>query len=356
MTRVVLHVGQPKAGSTALQRALCEAAETLRDRGILYPMEAATVSRRMDGQSIHSHNLLAGVGVPFESLYAPLRQYYVDQRGLDEALQRFTDDVHRQLASRAYETLVLSGEMISEASCDALFALRDWMKQSLGLSDIDVCLYVRSPVDAYRSRIMQDVKAALDFTPPDAFLVDYRGQVERLSRVFGTDAVHPVRFGSDNAPWDAVGDFAERFLGVSLQGRRLNEALALEATFFLAAYWNACRVMGPLGRTKYELLVSWLESNPYTTDGRVLPRLRSSAVECLLGRHQEQLAWLSSRGVDFATAQSTPRHLTGSPAAALEDVFESVPSPEQMRAFDVFVVDGLLHACVVMNEALNGGG
>ncbi|WP_156128489.1 hypothetical protein [Luteibacter sp. 9133] len=353
MTRVILHVGQPKAGSTALQRALGRDERELRERGVFYPIEGATASGRMDGHATYSHNLLAGFGVPFEAVYAPLRRYYVDQDGLTQAVRHFCDSVRTSLLMHAYGTLVLSGEMICEASHQVLMAIRDWLNSLPAVSTIDVCVYFRSPVDAYRSRVAQDVKAGLDFTPPDRFFVDYEGQFARLTQVFGADRVHPSRFGKAEDGWDVVDDFACRFLGTALEGTRANEALALEATFFLAAYWTICRATGALGRTKYELLVSWLECNPYPGGDGSRARLRSSLVARLVQRHEAQLTWLRSRGIDFNYPQVPLCETASEPAASISELFEYGPDADAMRAFDVFAIDGLLHACIVMNEALN---
>lgn len=356
MTQVILHVGQPKAGSTALQRALGRNVRVLRERRVLYPIAGATISRRMDGQEIYSHNLLAGLSTPFEEIYGPLCQYYVDQDGLSRALRHFCDGVRNSLVAHAYDTLVLSGEMICEASVLVLTAIRDWLMSLPGVSGIDVCVYFRSPVDVYRSRVAQDIKAGLDFTPPDAFFVDYKQQFARLTQVFGAGGVHPARFGASEAWWDVVDDFARRFLGTTLEGDRINEALALEATFFLASYWTTCRATGSLGRTKYELLVSWLECNPYSGSSGARARLRSPLVALLAKRHDAQLVWLRSKNIDFACPEMPPDEATAPTAAVIEDLFEFGPDAAAMRAFGVFVIDGLLHACVVMNEALDAGG
>ena len=65
--RLILHIGMPKAGSTALQTAFAEARRPLRAAGILYPKGA------------FNHNfLIAGMVTPGFGYYAPMVQRIVD--------------------------------------------------------------------------------------------------------------------------------------------------------------------------------------------------------------------------------------------------------------------------------------
>ncbi|MCC4591425.1 hypothetical protein LL974_09795 [Xanthomonas campestris pv. cannae] len=350
--KAILHVGQIKTGSSALQRAFCDNANLLLEQGILYPLDGATETRRMDGGATRDHNLLAACGAEFDSLYPPLAQRYGSAERMAASLGAFQQGVRRSVRESGCSTLLLSAEFLAAAPETVHKAIKRWLHQDIGVDEVVVSIYVRSPESAYASRIVQDVKAGLAFIPPDAFLLDYRADITRLATVYGAEQVDVREYRSTAfAGGDIVRDFCSRLLGVGLDGVRVNESLSLEELHFLAEHWHTWGSAGPHGRTRFELLASWIECNPFKTGGRTRPALRADIAEYLLARHQEQIAFLQTWGVAFQAktwpaAISAPSH-----CARVQDVFMQ-PDPQRVADFKSFVIDGLLHACVVMNEAL----
>ncbi|XQA68919.1 hypothetical protein ACM9XB_15465 [Xanthomonas sacchari] len=354
--KAILHVGQIKAGSSALQRAFCDNASLLLERGVLYPLDGATETRRMDGVASSDHNLLAACGAAFDTLYPPLAQRYGSAEQIAASLGVFQESVRRSVRESGCSTLLLSAELLAAAPETVHEAIKRWLHQVIGVDEIVASIYVRSPESAYASRIAQDVKAGLAFIPPAEFLLDYRADITRLAAVYGAAHVDVREYRCVAfEEGDIVRDFCSRLLGFGLDGARVNQSLSIEELHLLAEHWHKWGSAGPHGRTRFELLVSWIECNPFKAGGRTKPVLRTDVADYLLARHWEQVAFLRGWGVAFQTATGPKALSVPSDCARVQDVF-SQPDARRLDEFKSFAIDGLLHACVVMNEVLEARG
>ncbi|MBN6110003.1 hypothetical protein [Xanthomonas bonasiae] len=354
--KAILHVGQIKTGSSALQRAFFDNAELLLEHGVLYPLDGATETRRMDGLVTRDHNLLAACGVEFDTLYQPLAQRYGNASHMAESVRSFQDSVCRRMGDTGCSTLLLSAEFLAAAPIEVHAAIKRWLQDEVGVDEILASIYVRSPESAYASRIAQDAKAGIAFVPPSEFLLDYRADITRLVDIYGEAHLdvreyHNARFERG----DIVRDFSSRLLGFSLEGARVNESLSIEELYFLAEHWRKWGGAGPHGKTRFELLVSWLECNPFNAGERSKPVLRPDIARYLLGRHQSQIAYLEQWGVGFETIAAHETFTMPQDCERVEQAFAQ-PDEQRLGAFKSFVIDGLLHACVVMNQSLASRG
>ncbi len=152
--RLILHVGTPKAGSTALQKSLARRSAELAEQGIFYPTH--------DGVA---HHVLT---VPLD--FAGNSQRGVAQRfGFDEATARqafdeFWGRLETDIAARGPETVILSSEFLfARAKGPAFDAFAAQLRSAF--SDVEVVVYFRQPSKFLASKVSQDVKRSSTLPP-----------------------------------------------------------------------------------------------------------------------------------------------------------------------------------------------
>ena len=203
--KIILHIGMPKAGSTALQAALVAARRPLRKAGVLYPKGA------------FNHNfLVAGVAPPDRLGRVFAQQYRGDADRIRVDFAAFWQGIVAAIDRRRPEVVVLSAETMfgglwsgGPEPLRRLVAPLD--------ARLEIVCYVRRPSDYYLSMAQQQLKASS--TLPAAGPVGYRRPLEAARAV--ADAVHVVAYDRAQFPGgDIVADFATRFLPEARAGLR----------------------------------------------------------------------------------------------------------------------------------------
>lgn len=199
---LLLHIGTPKTGTTALQYALGDNAGLLSERGVLFPMDtgrnhirlvlcaarpglAGSIARRLD--------------IAPEDIEAEAEAFLA---GLEAGMER-------------HDRCVLSSEFLYEMFREEeLIRLRDALRRVF--PTIRIAVYLRPQDSMFASEVSQRIKAGA--TQPDRFLqydpgrYDYLGRLRKWAEVFGHDAIHAVPFETARAhPRGTAGDFFERF-------------------------------------------------------------------------------------------------------------------------------------------------
>ncbi|MCC4232458.1 hypothetical protein LL253_07115 [Sphingobium soli] len=150
--KVILHIGDAKCGSSAIQASLSVAANDLLDQGILYHAPNPT-----NGHSCYT-TLFAG----------KTRGDNEQQKRL--ALQNMSE-IREIVARRQPEYVIFSGETLFNVAPDAMIAQ---LTEAVGqrLSELHVLAYLRHPVPLYLSNIQQTLKASSRFLPPSSYRRD----------------------------------------------------------------------------------------------------------------------------------------------------------------------------------------
>ena len=195
--RLILHIGMPKAGSTALQTALAAARTPLRRSGVLYPKGA-----------LNQNFLVAGVAPPDRLGRLYTQQYGDDHAAVREDFAAFWKAIVDAIERQQPEVVVLSGEFLfgtlGGTGPDPLRALLD----PLGAT-IEVVAYLRRPSDFYLSMAQQRLKASWEIRPVAP--IHYREPLE--SARAAADILHAIPFERHRFPdGDVVADFATRLL------------------------------------------------------------------------------------------------------------------------------------------------
>lgn len=159
--KLILHIGMPKTGSTALQEFLVRNRGALLKQGVLYPM--VDVSRL-------NHNFLSLFLFRNEQIPRSLKAKYGSNLDLmTKDAEANWNQIKKQIKKYRPEVVILSGELVFRGlaigDVDA-FKLR---LQEL-TNDIQVVLYIRQPSKLYLSQTQQYLKASSNFPFPGSEL------------------------------------------------------------------------------------------------------------------------------------------------------------------------------------------
>lgn len=225
--KILLHLGQGKTGTTALQQSLHASADALRSRGICYP--------RFGGNAIAHHLLLPLCGDPRKLPKWTLNDYGGPEAAVQKANAAWAatcDD----LRSNPPDLLILSSELLlAGTDRDAKLRLREALSPLS--TDIVPIIYVRHPVALYRSILQELLKAESRPRPPVC--------QHLRETIVDTEAAFPhppVLVAYDRTTLfhgDIVKDFAERFLApwledLTLPPSQANPGLSAEALVLMA--------------------------------------------------------------------------------------------------------------------------
>ena len=167
--KIILHVGQSKAGSTSIQNYLEQQYGQLAERGVLFPKSVLSRHNVFDPERTSGHRqLLADLKVG-------------DVAGFEE-----------EVAARKPHTIILSIEgLFSDLPPDALRSLRDYFCDD----EIELIAVLRPQMDWLRSRYVEDVMTGFksSFTKPfsafahgvfDLDTLSYHARLKSLSAAF----------------------------------------------------------------------------------------------------------------------------------------------------------------------------
>ena len=196
--KTILHIGQGKAGSTAIQDSLFEARQDLLAHGCLYP-ETLHIKGR--------HHWLSPLVMD-----DPMRSPSVVHRmgfSVDAAKKAALDEwahLSKQIRKSSPSHLILSSEVIFRTHSQREIKLAKKFLPSLS-DEIRVLAYVRSPVSRYLSLVQQSLKSKKDIVQPsEEHVIEIFNNYEAI---FGQEVEARVFERSRLRNEDVVPDFIE---------------------------------------------------------------------------------------------------------------------------------------------------
>ena len=283
--KLILHIGMPKAGSTALQRGLCAAAPQLRDHRILYPA---------GGRLPKNHNMLVCGLFKGPNLPRLFRHVYVgDDSRRKRDFAAFLQAIETEVQNSRPGTLVLSGEM--------LFVVRSpknarKLKEILGRfsDEVTIVAYVRSPAQYYLSRAQQVLKASSRISPPRP--IRYRRVIESYLSV-SKDILAISYERSRLHGGDITRDFLHRFapdlldpLGAEAV-REANQTLSAEGMDILHRYRGLITGQDGVFTTDTGALIRAIGAAEDAVGGFRRPQIRDQVLDYVNGASIDVL-WL----------------------------------------------------------------
>lgn len=318
--RIVLHMGQGKTGTTALQRALHAARGALAAHDILYPTMP-------DGAVAH-HLLLALAEAP-ERIPPHVSEVH---GGLEQTRQKAAEafaGIAVEVARTRPEVLILSSETLLHG-CRREAKLRLHRLLVTLSEDIQPVVYVREPAALYVARAQEKARVAVRPLPPGPQQI--RTAIEETEAAFG---LMPAVVTFDRArltEGSIVADFITRFLSnriapAEVPDRIENPSLSAEAALLSLRFralvapdsdWKQDRRSQRLYR-----ILNRLEQD----EGHHLrPQLRPGFAQAIRRASVDYL-WLRDRfdvtfpEIDYAAIDGAPLP-TPMLRAPLEDIFE----------------------------------
>lgn len=289
MKNILLHVGQPKTGSSSIQYFLRKHGAPLARAGFFYP---GTKNTRIN------HNAVLPPLLRGETAPSRLRQRFSgDSEAIRLQSQAEWNEIVEKACKSPAETVILSAERMfgigtEERACEQRAQLH-----RIG-SDIQVVAYIRSPVPHYLSALQQSLKRDPELLVPVA--AGNRHDLEIYERVFGGIVLRAFD-RKQLEGGDAVMDFVHHFVSPELArthvGRTMsrNETMSAEAMALLQDLLVFCgisrgdRLSPEIGRAR-----RFLRQEDLRLDGFSRPRLRPEIAEHV-NRTAGDFLWLRDR-------------------------------------------------------------
>lgn len=328
--KLVLHVGLPKTGTTALQATLSQNQEVLLRDGYFYPR----LSTGWD------HNVLS---VPFlQRLPRVYRGAFKSQQSARAAAYRAWGRLGRTVSDVPAHTLVISGEYFWRITAHQRF--RTHLKEFLpGVTNINVVAYLRRPSDYYLSMLQQGLHASSrvrrvrreQYSPP---LKSFARAGQLLLREFSPGALEHG---------DIVDDFMEHALhsGVPLvrRGVRRNASLSAEAMVILQEYR---RSIYPAEEHRMTLQSDHLVHTLRDVDSELKmprPQLQPEVAAYLDQPHEDDVQLKRCFGFEFRSPTSTREApFVAEPAQLATLVEVVVVDPERLQVLRATLLHRLL--------------
>ena len=298
MTRLLLHIGHPKTGTTALQSVLSANAETLlKEASILYP------TRTTPSEYKHAFAIPWLLGLENEAIR---RRGRCKNEALQQLSRSYWESVTREVYETKPETLILSAEgfwILRKAKQEKI----DFFKASLYAiaEEVNVAGYLKSPASYFISMINQKLRNYREvFLPRPNY---YRSSLEAWEAA-----------GFDQCSWrifdrnrltnrDIIDDFCTHHLSADLSPTSLkregveqaNSSVSNEALAILEELVERQPILrNNIYDHRRSKVVDILRQADTKVGGQSRPCLTEEAKACIISRCQD-LNWLADRGLTF---------------------------------------------------------
>lgn len=297
--RLILHIGHPKTGTTALQTVLAGNSQTLLERAsTLYPIKSMGVEKK--------HALLIPwlLELENEAIQRRARCSGATLRALSHGCWRsLLDEVH----AAAPDYLILSAEgfwMMRNASIEKARSIKDSLYSIA--SHVTVVGYLRSPAAYFASRINQKIRNFRAAPMPEANY--YRDSIEAWEGVGLDEYCWRIYEPARLVHGDIVDDFCLSFLpldrdAVALQrggSERSNRSVSTEALVILEELPERYPSLTvPIYDSRRHEVVKILRMADEMVGGGCRPALTRHAKNAIFNRCDD-LHWLHGRGLRFS--------------------------------------------------------
>lgn len=345
---IVVHIGAPKTGTTAIQQALARDREALRISGVVY-------AKGVDNFTSHCEVTDVLFRSP-ENWGRSIRSRYVaaDDQELKASFgKQFRDEL------KDSRFAIMSAETMFSYTEDEIEGVRSVL-QAAGFDRIRILVYLRDPLPLYLSTAQQNLKGRSSFPPANRFRIKYSSVIELWEAVFpGCVDVRQYPSASRDIVSDFAGYVQEVFKTDVMEavetGGKSNMSMSAEAMIVMQTYLRHHRKAGENRFSRdASKLVGILQE--LQVSGRV-PQTKAHLredVACVLWRNNaDEVERVAQRfGVDVTGGQQAERLPYLQPNACRGADFS-----DEVRAvlsdWDESIVDELL--CRALGDALLAG-
>lgn len=336
MKTLHLHIGSQKTGTTSIQDTFFQNKSALKNAGFQYPGEAvnhhftffATNAVRIDWpRQFNSYNQ--------HELSAFIKKY----------LQDIEDDLNVDLPHHIISTEYL---FLSD-----LEYIKSYLKYVEPFFDkIKAYVFLRNPVDYYRSLQQQKIKARSYIVHPNHFKYSFKNVIESWRQFCEVEVIgYQKKANSCRILSERIGVPFKQLINLNNKNRS-NSSISLEhMLLYEKIQKNLYREQDDIFKSSLTLL------NNISPSFCNKPLLQSWVEEEVLRNHADDLDWLSSEygivlspamknstDTEFSTEKKTEEN------ASVKDVFE-VGGEQQFERFESLVIDSLLKKLLQLTTA-----
>jgi hypothetical protein len=320
---VIVHIGAPKTGTTAIQHALSSNRERLISRGILYPTTA---------YSDVNHTILTAGLVDSKFPLGRLVIPYVEKlgRSRDQIFRDEMECIRKQIRNHKPDRLLLSTETLFK-DISSLCVDRLMEELSVGADQLKFICYVRNPADHYLSLAQQRLKHSSQFKVPKPS--PFREVLEGFVRQFGERVTIRLYDSRYLVEGDSVKDIINLIdPGCQLQRKgegRQNQTVSAEIMEIIQDYRRAHYPTEDNVRKKdVDKLRNSLKKLEANLWGVRKPRLKDFVRQDVIRKSLGDINWLSGhtgQAIDWGDeldGESSPARYPSSAKLRVSDVCE----------------------------------
>lgn len=294
--KIIIHIGMPKTGSTAIQKTLARNRDLLRENGILYPANPTPFTNQ--AKHLIFLPLLCRGDVDqwknFPGGAQKIRETYGHEF---DFYDYWINDLIKQIVIAQPHTLVLSEEGLFAAFGRINSKIHNNLEKFLSdigssLSEVEIVGYIRSPADYYLSMCQERIKR---YASIKGFsFANYIEKLKTINKIYNSQ--HQI-FAFDKKFFplgDVVRHFTKTILRYELASNEMpNETISAAAMFILEDYWT-------LTLSKDSVKASHQEMKSLLTVIRLAeeriklpkPTLKSSVRAMLMHSMVDDMEWL----------------------------------------------------------------
>lgn len=314
MTQLILHIGHPKTGTTALQTVLSTNADRLLEAGILYPTKAKP--------PFHNHALAKPALTGCDD-HVIRGRYGLEGEKLRRLSEGYWDSIKAEAKQHSHDTLILSWEWFWDVDAARSEYFR---KRLLEVCDhITAVGYLRDPARFFLSMMNQRIRM---FRGILLFQKDYYRSVIDAYQQNGFETSMNVFESAHFANGDIVSDFCTKYLRPDLpalarggKAERSNESISNEAMVILQEVARTHSTSSPVAapdtkNSRRSKTVRIVHEADRALGGNLRPSLKPEIEAALVARSTD-LIWLRDEaGIRFANVDYDLVGTTGHPDLA----------------------------------------
>jgi hypothetical protein len=298
MTRLLLHIGHPKTGTTALQSVLsANAKKLLYDASILYP------TRTTPSEYKHAFAIPWLLGLENEAIR---RRGRCKNEQLKELSKKYWESLTQEAREVNPKHLILSAEgfwILRKASPDKISFFRESIHSIA--SEVSVAGYLKSPASYFTSMINQKLRNYREVLLPRSNY--YRSAIQAWESVGFNHYSWRIFDRSQLSNGDIIDDFFTHHLPHTFQSESLNRegveqansSVSNEALIILEELVKERPILREnIYDHRRSKVVDILRDADQFIGGQCRPSLKEQARALIIRRCQD-LAWLQERGLTF---------------------------------------------------------
>ncbi|PHR46877.1 hypothetical protein [Cycloclasticus sp.] len=284
MSKLLIHIGMEKTGSTTIQSVLSNSRKALAQKAIHFPR----ISRKSN------HNFLASAYIPMTSSRISRGLAKYDREEGKRVVKLFKKDILKAVSK--FENTIISGEHLFRLQPAEIKFLHDDLLKA-GVSDIRVIGYIRDPVSFYLSFVQQELKGSSRFPSPSSFYIPYADRIQAWQENFDCEFFNfaETRAGEEGLTghfFSRVEDFFGPHVEMSEASNSiLNESLSSEEMQILQHFRKHIftKSDGKFNDETNRLLKTFLIFRDHRWKK---PQLSEGVVEVITIRHSNELDFL----------------------------------------------------------------